>query len=152
MVTISSTVTGGSGYEEMCLAYSSSLPEVFGPPMWWFLHTTAATYPTSPDLERRAECTSFLRSLPGMIPCAKCGEHLRDELMHRDTAAACTNRESLAQMWCDIHNNVNIRTGKALMDCSVVIEEYAMVPICNPLDAFASDLRGIPAIYSEVAQ
>lgn len=152
MVTISSTVNGGSGYEETCLAYSSHLPEVFGPPIWWMLHTTAATYPAAPEPQQRAECTSFLRSLPSMIPCRHCGNHLREELAQRDLDAACADSESLSQMWCKVHNAVNVRTGKPLMDCSVVVEEYATVPICNPLDAFSSDPRSARLISGEVAQ
>jgi FAD-linked sulfhydryl oxidase len=137
MVTIASTASGGFGYEETCPAYSSHLPQVFGPPLWWMLHTTAATFPVNPDPLRRSECVSFLSSLPSMIPCASCGDHLRKELEKRDLHAACAGKESLSQMWCEVHNVVNVRTGKPLMDCSGVVKEYDRVPICNPWDVFS---------------
>ena len=138
MLSLASTVSGGAGYEDSCLAYSASLPEVFGPPLWWVIHTTAATYPKAPDPQRQEECVSFVQALPGMVPCSACGAHLRSELAQHDIAAACASSKALSHMWCRVHNAVNARLGKPLMDCNLVQEEYETVPICNPLDAFAA--------------
>ena len=87
-----------------------------------------------------------------MLPCASCGAHLREEIARRDAQEACASKESLSQMWCEIHNAVNARTGKPLMDCALVIEDYATVPICNPLDSFDSDRNVLAADAAGVTQ
>ena len=56
----------GAGYESSCLAYPASLPEVFGPAVWWSVHTMAAAFPEYPSPERRSACAQFVRGLPGM--------------------------------------------------------------------------------------
>lgn len=128
---IDSSFEGGSGYEDKCLSYSAKLPQIFGPGIWWTLHTTASTYPTNPDPETFKGCVAFVNSVPSMLPCKQCKEHLREELSKRDVHAACSNAEDLSQMWCSIHNVVNKRNGKPLMDCNTIHEEYATVPVCG---------------------
>ena len=136
-MNISASATGGAGLEESCLAYSAALPEVFGPPLWWTLHTTASTYPDAPSPRRREECTRFIESLPALVPCAGCGAHLRAEIGRRDVPSACANANALTDVWCDIHNAVNGRIGKPLMDCSQAREEYRTVPVCNAVEALS---------------
>lgn len=128
---IHSSFEGGAGYEDTCPSYPARLPEIFGPGIWWTLHTTASTYPDDPDPERQRECVSFVSSLPAMIPCNACSGHFRGELATSDISKACSNGEELSRMWCTVHNAVNARLGKPLMDCNAVREEYLHVPVCK---------------------
>lgn len=137
MLALSANVQGGAGHERTCLAYPASLPEIFGPGVWWSVHTMAATYPEHPSAERRAACAQFVRGLPGMLPCAACGAHLSEELRNVDVESACGGGGALSLMWCDLHNRVNQRLNKPLMNCGAVQGEYSVVPVCNPAQALA---------------
>lgn len=132
---IAASFEGGVGYEDTCLSYSAALPEIFGPGIWWTLHTTASTYPTNPDADKQEGCIAFVSSLPSMLPCQSCRDHLAKELQNHDIPAACADGERLSHMWCQIHNAVNARNNKPLMDCDGVREEYLTVPVCSKSDS-----------------
>jgi hypothetical protein len=137
MLSLSANVQGGAGHESACLAYPASLPEIFGPVVWWSVHTMAATYPESASPERTDSCAQFVRGLPGMLPCSACGAHLSEELRSVDVESACGGGRALSLMWCDVHNRVNRRLGKPLMNCADAQSEYGAVPVCNPARALA---------------
>ena len=137
---LSSTAIGGSGYP--CREFSASLPEVFGPGIWWTLHTIASVYPESADGQRRQACEQFVGAIPAMLPCRVCGDHLREELEQRDVGAACAGSEELSTMWCEVHNSVNARLGKPVADCALARERYSAVSICNAEDVFPSYNKG----------
>lgn len=122
----------------------SSRSEVFGPPLWFTLHTMAANYPDQAPASRRAACEGFLRNLPEMLPCGLCGRHLGNALAQQDLAAACSGRRSLAELLCGIHNEVNLRSGKPPEDCSQVVAQYFTSPMCASSNAapIASLSRG----------
>uniref|UniRef100_A0A6C0BZT3 thiol oxidase n=1 Tax=viral metagenome TaxID=1070528 RepID=A0A6C0BZT3_9ZZZZ len=66
-----------------------------------------------------------------MLPCQTCSHHLAKELGNLDVSAACESGENLSRMWCAVHNAVNQRTNKPLMDCEGVHREYQTVPVCR---------------------
>ena len=134
---VSSTATGGCGYA--CPEFPASLPEIFGPGIWWTLHTTASVYPEFADAQQRQECERFVASIPAMLPCRACGDHLRKELKQRDIGAACAGSENLSMLWCDVHNSVNARLGKPLADCTQARKRYSAVSICNAKEVFPSN-------------
>ena len=142
MLALSAGVQGGVGHEASCLAYPASLPEVFGPAVWWSVHTMAAAYSEHPSPERRSACAQFVRGLPGMLPCSTCGAHLSEELRNIDVESACGSGGSLSLMWCDLHNRVNRRLDKPLMNCAEAQREYSVVPVCNPAQALAPKSQG----------
>ena len=134
------------GADASHVASTGRSPGVFGPPMWRVLHTSAALYPSSPEPKRIAECASFVRGLPSIIPCDGCAKNLRSELAGRDEFLACASGESLSQMWCEVHNAVNVRTSKPLVDCSQVQDMYAM-PLL-PSAALGTEDRELHAVKS----
>ena len=139
---IYSGIKGGAGYEEQCLSYPASLPEVFGPGIWWVLHTTASVYPNNPEESKRAECEQFVNSLPSMIPCTACARHCREEMSKQDIAKACSSGDELSNFWCSVHNAVNARLDKPLMDCASAREEYSTVPVCGVSPRYMQGSRG----------
>jgi hypothetical protein len=135
---LSSRAIGGAGYAGACAEFPASLPEVFGPGIWWTLHTIASTYPDSPSAAQREHCERFVESMPAMLPCSECGDHLRDELKRHDVAAACGSGDGLSLLWCAAHNAANARLGKPPLDCGQVRRRYNSVPICNAEEVFPS--------------
>ena len=132
MLAIPGSIEGGAGRETNCFSYSAELPEVFGPPLWHVLHALAAIYPDSPDAGKVLACTAFVESLPALLPCGECSEHLAQVLSRTDVLRACSSGAELSTMWCRLHNQVNERLGKPQMDCTQARDHYADVPVCNP--------------------
>ena len=114
-----------------CPRVAASSPEVFGPPLWFSLHTMAARYPEQPDATTAKACVQVFEALPRLLPCADCGQHFRSFLEASDLTEACSGREQLAQLLCHAHNTVNARLGKETHACEDVVERYASSPLCR---------------------
>ena len=56
---------------------------VWGPTMWFFLHTMAANYPVTPTAAQRRDHVKFLGSLGAVLPC----RHYRDNFRANLTCA-----------------------------------------------------------------
>jgi hypothetical protein len=50
--------------------------DVWGPAIWMTIHSAAATY--TPD--KKLAFKQFIYSLPGILPCAECREHISNNL------------------------------------------------------------------------
>jgi FAD-linked sulfhydryl oxidase len=146
MLAVPASAVGGSGFEDVCLSYPSHLPEIFGPPMWWTIHTMASGYPEKPSAQKQADCEAFVRALPGMLPCSACGIHLREELANRDIPLACSSNTALSLLWCEVHNTVNERLGKPVVDCARAQSEYSLVPICNSAQSLNAPPSSSPSL------
>lgn len=134
----------GPGFAHCCPEVAAASPEVFGPPLWFSLHTMAATYPEAPSATRRAACERLLGALPEMLPCEHCGEHFAAFVRAADVPAACGGREALAQLMCAAHNEVNRRNGKEVFPCEQVLARYASSAVCPPegdVEHMVSSLR-----------
>ncbi|GFR94432.1 sulfhydryl oxidase [Elysia marginata] len=89
---------------------------------WSFLHTMAAYYPEKPSAEQQNKMKSFISLLSDFYPCHKCAANLREDLK-TDTPDTRSNT-ALSQWFCELHNKVNVRLGKAEFDCSKVLERW----------------------------
>ena len=86
------------------------MTEVWGPPMWAWLHRTAAFYPTKPSAKQQKGVKSVLFNLGSLIPCDDCRDKYVDYL--HTTPVDTSNRESFAR-WVDgLHNAVNTKLGR----------------------------------------
>ncbi|KAJ3192540.1 26S proteasome non-ATPase regulatory subunit [Irineochytrium annulatum] len=87
-----------------------------GSSTWTFLHTMAAYYPEAPSEKEQRTMTKFFRTFSKVYPCSHCAEHLRGE-MKKNPPKVQNNR--LLNLWlCGVHNEVNVRLGKPVFDCS----------------------------------
>lgn len=94
------------------LPNNSRNPTVFGPPAWEFLHNISYNYPQKPDEEYKKACKSFLMSLPRLLPCLQCGIHYEKYMLSQDLDKVASNRQEFFKFFYDLHNKVNLRTGK----------------------------------------
>jgi FAD-linked sulfhydryl oxidase len=118
-----------------CPRVAASSPEVFGPPLWFSLHTIAAKYPERPDVATAKACEQLFEALPRLLPCEDCGQHFRTFLEASDLQEACSGRERLARLLCHAHNDVNGRLGKEAHSCEDAVERYASSPLCRHSEA-----------------
>lgn len=134
MFALEATSCKGPGFADCCPQVSSSSPEVFGPPLWFSLHTMAAKYPEAPPASKQQACSAFVTALPEMLPCDDCSDHFKAFLEESDLTEACSSREKLSELLCRAHNKVNERLGKPTVQCEGVIGRYASSALCPPSD------------------
>ena len=89
----------------------ASGPACWGPPQWMALHQLLRGYPReNASPEKQAALKSYVQGLAGIIPCNACAQHWK---ALADTVATGSRAEALK--WSiDVHNAVNIRTGKKM--------------------------------------
>lgn len=86
---------------------------------WFFLHTLAAKYPDSPSETDQRAMITMISSLAQHYPCKLCRRHLREKLQDPKLGVVrVENRTVLAEWFCELHNMVNLDTGKPAHDCT----------------------------------
>lgn len=134
----------GPGFEGCCPQVSAASPEVFGPPLWFSLHTMAATYPEDPSPAKARACENLFGALPEMLPCEDCGQHFRAFIEKADLSEACRGgRRPLARLLCEAHNKVNERNGKEILPCNeATLRRYETSALCPPLTPPDAERQG----------
>jgi FAD-linked sulfhydryl oxidase len=96
--------------------------EQLGRATWSFLHTTAAYYPEHPTASQRTNMLALINSLPTLYPCTHCASHLGRNM--KEHPPDVSGGVALSRWFCERHNDVNERLGKALFDCTKTIERW----------------------------
>ena len=108
--------------------------EQLGRATWTFLHTTAAYYPENPSQTQRSSMLALLRSLPTLYPCTWCADHLKDNMAQHPPDRVVDGRGPLSRWLCERHNDVNVRLGKPVFDCSKTDERWKDGPADGSCD------------------
>lgn len=96
--------------------------KVWGPHMWFSLHSITFTYPFSPSNEDKEMIIEFFTSLKTILPCITCQLNYTKNL--QDLPIQTGNRKQLVHWLIDLHNKVNIETGKATISYDTAIRYY----------------------------
>lgn len=86
-------------------------PAVWGPPLWFFLHTISLNYPPRPTPQQQEDYFVFFKSLANVLPCRYCRESYAQWTQNLDFNVF-RSRSSLAKWLYDLHNIVNKKLGK----------------------------------------
>lgn len=87
----------------------------WGPPVWTTLHMFAASYKP----ESCSSFKNFIYSLPDILPCQTCGDHLRKNLQRYPPENYMRNNHELFFWTYFIHDLVNQQCNKRLEDGEV---------------------------------
>ena len=90
-------------------------PNLFGKYIWGAMHFTALGAPKIFDASNSSAYRIFYGQIPYVIPCASCGEHLKEVYASNPIENALTSAEELFKWTVDVHNNVNKRLGKPVV-------------------------------------
>lgn len=85
-------------------------PQIWGPEGWHFIHFVALNYPINPTDEDKRRYNSFFQSLKHTLPCEGCSYNFGEKL--KKHPPRLEDRKSLFEWTVDMHNEVNISTGK----------------------------------------
>tara|TARA_Y100000817_G_scaffold314212_1_gene312307 strand:- start:914 stop:1306 length:393 start_codon:yes stop_codon:yes gene_type:complete len=98
-------------------------PKIWGPHAWIFLHTITLNYPENPNQIEKQNYKSFFESLSKILPCDNCREHYSENI--ENIPIDLQSRESLVQWLFTIHNKVNQKNNKQLVNYDDFINKYS---------------------------
>jgi hypothetical protein len=85
---------------------------IWGPHLWFVLHTITFNYPVKPTIEDKKNYKTFLLSLEHILPCNICRRHFKRHIQENPPYTALKSRDSFIKWMIDLHNEVNGETGK----------------------------------------
>ena len=88
-------------------------PDIWGPYGWKFMHYVALGYPDLPTHNDKQNYKNFFASLQNVLPCAKCAQNYKQNLSELPIDNHLESRDHLVKWLIDIHNKVNLETGKS---------------------------------------
>lgn len=92
-------------------------PNTWGPYGWNFLHFVTLGYPINPNNEDKKNYKLFFESLRNILPCPKCAKHYEENLKVLPlTDDILDDKEKFIKWLIDVHNRVNVSTGKPEME------------------------------------
>ena len=100
-------------------------PQLWGPHLWYFLHTISFEYPVNPTWTQKKETNDFLVALQYILPCEHCRFHYKNYLL--DYPPSLENQTKFIMWMIGLHNNINVRLGKPQKSYEEVLEFYQQV-------------------------
>jgi hypothetical protein len=89
------------------------LVNVWGPPLWHYLHIMSFNYPVKPSIKDKKHYRRFILNLKNVLPCGYCRKNLKKNLkMLPLNNAALKNRETFSKWVFNLHELVNTMLGK----------------------------------------
>ena len=105
-------------------------PDKWGHHGWVFLHYITLSYPVNPSDTDKIDMKNFFSDLQKVLPCESCRNNFSKHLLNfplNDTVLS--TRSSLVEWLLNIHNCVNVMTGKSKMDINDAVNLYITEPI-----------------------
>jgi hypothetical protein len=100
-------------------------PELWGPKLWFFLHTISFEY--NPSIETKKSYSTFFNSLAPIIPCEICRLHYTKFLKNNPIENSLDNKESLIKWVLKCHNNVNKINNKPEWSYNDLMSKYTSI-------------------------
>ena len=100
-------------------------PNIWGPHAWFTLHSISMALPDNVPVDKQKDLIQFMRSFGNLIPCNICKINYKTNLkMMSPLEKNVQTRELFSKWLIDLHNVVNIETGKPEMSYEAVVEKY----------------------------
>ena len=100
-------------------------PTIWGPHAWFILHSISMALPDNVPVDKQKDLIQFMRSFGNLIPCNICKINYKTNLkMMSPLEKNVQTRELFSKWLIDLHNVVNIETGKPEMSYEAVVEKY----------------------------
>ena len=100
---------------------------IWGPHMWFSLHTITFDYPINPSEFSKENMNKFLIALQHVIPCSVCQKNYKRHLREKPPNKYLNNRSEFVYWMIDLHNIVNAETGKKIVDYDTVLNRYEKI-------------------------
>ncbi len=100
---------------------------IWGPHLWFSLHTITFAYPLKPNDQDKAYYKNYFESMQNVIPCSVCKKNYIRHLKESPIEKHLASRRDLVYWLIDLHNLVNGKTGKKIWSYESVIKKYEKV-------------------------
>ena len=100
---------------------------IWGPHLWFSLHTISFNYPISPSNNDMKDYKNFFINLENVIPCSVCKKNYIRHLKEHPINDYLDSRKKLVYWVIDMHNMVNAEIGKKILSYEYVIKKYENV-------------------------
>jgi hypothetical protein len=97
---------------------------VWGPHMWFTLHSITFNYPIKPTNDDKNNYKNFFIYLQNVIPCNICKKNYIRHLKEYPVDNNLNSRVDLVKWMINLHNAVNGETGKKILSYDNVIKKY----------------------------
>lgn len=97
---------------------------IWGPHLWFSLHSISFNYPLKPTENDRNYYRNFFNNLKEVIPCSVCKKNYIRHLTEHPINNYLNNRKSIVYWVIDMHNMVNVEIGKKIYSYDKVIKKY----------------------------
>ena len=113
--------------------------KVWGPHLWFVMHTMSFNYPKEPTLNDKKNYYNFFYNLTIILPCNECRKHFIDFFERNPIKNYLINRDKLIEWVMRAHNNVNKLNNKPQWTLDQVFKHYQPIflrsqPFYNKLD------------------
>jgi hypothetical protein len=113
-------------------------PRLWGESFWKMMHFVTLSYPDSNQNiseQDKTHVKDFFLSVKNVLPCENCRLHFEQNLEKFPlNDNILSSKDNLIKWLVDIHNEVNIRTGKSTMTVSQVMKKYTEIPEDKEID------------------
>ena len=99
-------------------------PTIWGPKMWFTMHTLTLNYPSNPTDTDKKIYANFFNSLKLIIPCEQCRKHYIEHLEKKPVEYFLDNKDKLVKWLIDIHNEVNRLLNKKIYSYDEALQIY----------------------------
>jgi len=125
---------------------------VWGPPLWFFIHTIAMNYPDRANDVTKRKYYDFVQNLPLFIPNVEMGNRFSRLLDKYPVTPYLDKRESFIRWTVFIHNKINKITGKSEMDLEDAIEKYNSAYVPDKLQLYGGTTiqKNIVFLYAAI--
>ena len=103
-------------------------PSVWGPPLWYRLHMMTFEYPEVATQKDKVMAINYFKEVEKLLPCVKCRVHYRENLEANPIQYNVDTRDELVRWLIDLHNKVNVQTGKRILSYDEAIALYVTEP------------------------
>jgi len=97
---------------------------IWGPHLWFSLHTISFNYPIKPEEKDKEEYKLFFKNLQEVIPCSVCKKNYKRHLKEHPIEDYLNSRKLLVYWVIDMHNMVNAEIGKKILSYDIVLKKY----------------------------
>ena len=97
---------------------------IWGPHLWFSLHTISFNYPLKPTQKDKDDYKLFFIHLQEVIPCSVCKKNYKRHLNEHPIEGFLYSRKLLVYWVIDMHNMVNAEIGKKILSYDIVIKKY----------------------------
>ena len=99
-------------------------PKIWGPKYWFFLYTTALTYPNNPNEITKKKYYDFIQNFPLFIPVSNIGNEFSIFLDKYPVTPYLDSRESFIKWIHFIHNRINVILNKPEITLKEAYQAY----------------------------